>query len=38
MTTSNYGTKRTTSGGCDAEPEISTDHLGQAAATADELA
>jgi YHS domain-containing protein len=38
MTNSNTGTKLTPSGGCDAEPEISTDHLGQAAATAEDLA
>lgn len=38
MTTLNVGTKLTPRGGCDAEPEISTDHLGQAAATAEDLA
>ena len=38
MTNSNFGTKLTPSGGCDAEPEISTNHLGQAAASAEDLA
>ena len=38
MTNSNFGTKRQPSGGCDAETEMSTDRLGQAAATAEDLA
>ena len=38
MTNSNFGTKLTPRGGCVVKPEISTDRLGQAAATAEDLA
>lgn len=38
MDKSNFGTQFTPGSGCDVEPESATDQLGQAAATAEDLA